>query len=362
MMSTPAFVQPTPSSPSPALPASWLDDHCDPAVARAAWLFRHSLRAGEIHPAQHLIQRYRALEGVLHVPPPPRQGPACTAHAAIDAAALERGVGDLPALPQVVLELMALMQDEGLHSADFAARIECDQALVARTLRLANSPFYGVAGRVGTMRDAVQVLGMGVVSSLLTTVAVSGQFSGVACAGFDFPGFWKHALATGIAARTLARTLRMDTHLAFAAGLLHDIGRLVLAARFPAEQAAAIRCERDADRPVLDAEFDAMACDHTTVGTIVARHWHFPAAVVDAIQRHHLPAAAAAGSAPSLTDVVHVADALVHGLDLLHAPHESVPIVDITAWSRVALTPDQYMSILEQTEQGVEALCEALAL
>ena len=192
-----------------------------------------------------------------------RSGPPSTAR---------RWIAVASCRPQVVLDLMTRLQDDGLNSTDFAARIERDQALVARTLRLANSPFYGVAGRVGTIRAAIQVLGMGTVSTLLTTAALSNRFSGVACTGFDFQGFWKHALATGIAARALARTVRLDGDLAFSAGLLHDIGRLVLAARFPGELAAALQRGHDADCATLDAERDVMGCDHTDVGTRVASH------------------------------------------------------------------------------------------
>lgn len=329
---------------------------------RIAWLFRHSLRAGEVHPALHLVQQYRSLPGVLAILLPPAPTPSRPiAHAAVDPAMLDRGVGELPALPQVVLELMTMLQDDSINSADFAARIESDQGLVARTLRLANSPFYGVCGRVGTIRDAVQMLGMRAVGTLLTTASVSGRISAAECADFDFPGFWRHALATGIAARELARCVRLNDDLAFVAGLLHDIGRLVLAARLPRALALVIESAHDADIPELDAEQQVLGCSHTDVGTRVARHWHFPAAVVDAIEHHHRPGALS-GAAPTISDLVHVADALAHGLDLMEAERESVPPAEPAAWSRLRITDAQYMAVLAQTEEGVAALCEALAL
>lgn len=331
-------------------------------AARIAWLFRHSLRAGEIHPALHLVQRHRGVTDVVAsfvaaavVPAP------ATAALTIDPAALKRSLGELPALPQVVLELLTLMGNDGVHSADFASRIENDQALVARTLRLANSPFYGVPGRVGTIRDAIRILGMSAVGTLLTTAAVSSQFNGVACKGFDFQGFWKHVLATGIAARGLARIVGVDGDLAFAAGLLHDIGRLVLAARFPNELAAALQRAHEADCPTLQCESSVMNIDHTDVGAQVARHWHFPTAVVDTIQHHHQPEAHKAGAA-SMADVIHVADALAHGLDLAQAQNECVPGVAAAAWSQLNVSEEQYLAVLSDTELGVTALCLALAI
>ncbi|MDP3085935.1 MAG: HDOD domain-containing protein [Rubrivivax sp.] len=345
--------------PLPEVPAST----AGAATARLAALFRHSLRAGQVHPALHLLQRHRALPGVLEsaVPAAPRSAAAPVLAQPLGEAALERSVGELPALPQIVLELMTLLQDDNVNAADFATRIAQDQTLVARTLRLANSPFYGVSGRVGTIHDAVQVLGMRTVGTLLMTAAVSSRIAQPDCPGFDFPGFWKHALATGITARALARAARLNGDMAFAAGLLHDIGRLVLASRFPQQLAAAIGHSAMADCPEIEAEHALLGCDHADVGTHVAKRWHFPAAVVDAIARHHRPGEGANQPA-SITDAVHVADALAHGLDLTGQPSEAVPGAVLAAWSRLALADAQYMSILEQTEEGVTALCEALAL
>src|SRR5206468_12641622 len=124
---------------------------------------------------------------------------------------------------------------------------------------------------------------------------------------------------------------RMDEDIAFPAGLLHDIGRLALATQFPAETGQVLRYARQADLPTLDAERRMLDIDHLAVGVLIATHWRFPPAVVAAIEHHHAPAP---GTAPSIVDIVHVADAFAHGLDPSASPDESVPSVDLAAGGR----------------------------
>jgi len=171
--------------------------------------------------------------------------------------------------------------------------------------------------------------------------------------------FWRHAIATALTARGMAQQLRMDEDIAFTAGLLHDIGRLALATQFPAETGQVLRYALEADLPTLDAERRVLDIDHLAVGVLIATHWHFPPAVVAAIEHHHAPAP---GTAPTIVDIVHVADAFAHGLDPSASPDESVPSVDLAAWGRLGLSVPQCLAVLESSASGVTGLCEALAL
>lgn len=279
---------------------------------------------------------------------------------AIDPALLQRRVSELPALPQVALQVLAILRDETARTERCGEVIAQDQALTARTLRLANSAFYGVPGRVGTIRDAVHLLGRRTLGALLTVATVSAQFSATSCAGFDFGAFWRHSIGAALAARALARGLQLDEDLAFTAGLVHDIGRLALATHFPLEMSAAIEQALGTDTDLHTSERAVLAIDHADVGALIARHWHFPPEVVHAIGQHHRPDAA--GTQPTLTDIVHLADAITHALDLARVENESVPAIDLLAWDRLALRPDRILAVFEQTEAGVAELCDALGL
>ncbi len=292
--------------------------------------------------------------------PPQRVAPAATP---LDLALLRRRVGELPALPQAVLQVTAILRREDSSADDCAACIERDPAMTARTLRLANSAFYGVPGRVATMRDAIHILGRRSLGALLTTAAVSAQFDRKRCPGFDFDAFWRHALGSAIATQSLARELDADDELGFTAGLLHDIGRLALATYFPVELGAVLACARAAAAPLRDVERSTLGVDHAQVGAMIAAHWRFPGSVVQAILDHHAPVAPADAAAPAtLAELVHLADAMVHALDVSAAEDEAVPEIDAPTWSRLALGPAQCGRVFERTETGVAALCQALAI
>jgi putative nucleotidyltransferase with HDIG domain len=276
----------------------------------------------------------------------------------IDAALLQQRIAQLPALPRAAAQALAALRDESAGAEECARCIGRDQALTARVLRLANSAFYGVPGRVASVSGAIQLLGRRTLSATLTAATLTAQFTDLSCAGFDFDGFWRHALGTALAAEGIARMRVLDEEVAFTAGLLHDIGRLALVAHFPREMAAVLGVAAERDMPLMDAEREVLVTDHAAIGVAIASHWRFPAEVQAAIAAHHQPPPASAE--PTMADVIHVADAMVHALDLAGDAHESVPDVDTSAWRRVGLAPEQALSLLQRTEEGVAALCDAL--
>ncbi len=265
----------------------------------------------------------------------------------------------LPPLPQAALEALAALRDERSGNDHCAELIARDQALSARTLRLANSAFYGVPGRVAAIRDAVHLLGRRTLASLVTVATVSAQFPAEAAAARPLLGFWRHALASALAARELARALRLDAETAFTAGLLHDIGRLLLATVAPAELAQADALARQRDEPLHGFEVALLGHDHVAVGALVARHWQFPAEVVDAIAGHHAPPVPADGAA-TLADVVHLADCVAHALDLASDPDEMVPPLDAGVLARAMRPAAEMLALFAATEAGVLALSETM--
>ena len=278
---------------------------------------------------------------------------------AIDPQALQAKVRELPALPQALSDLLAALQREDVAVEQLTLKIASDQALTAKTLRLANCSFYGVAGRVHSIRDAINVLGLRSLSSALTAAAVSGSFARPQCAGFDFDAYWRHSIASALCAQALAQALKIDEAAAFTAGLLHDIGRLALASHYPEGLAQALRHRAERDCQPITAERHVLGTDHAQVGALIAEHWRFAPAIVDAIGRHHAPPED--GSA-SLLDVVHVADNIAHALDVCSLPDELVPPLSLAAWTRVSLCPEQYRQIFERTEWQLKDVCEALTV
>lgn len=277
----------------------------------------------------------------------------------IDPRTVAARVRDLPALPQVLVDLMVALQREEIALDDIAMRIGHDQALTAKALRLANCSFYGVPGRVHSIRDAVNVLGIRSLGSALVAAAVSGSFALRDCPGFDLKAYWRHSMACGLCAQAVAEAIDLDPAVAFVAGLLHDIGRLALAAQLPASLGPVFEHRSRFDLPLDQAEQQVLGMDHAEIGAQVARHWHFGAPVVDAIAFHHQPPEA---TRATMSDVIHVANNIVHALDVSDAPDELVPPLSMRAWERLALTPAQCHAIFGKTEGALDELCDALGI
>ncbi|RUP25326.1 MAG: HDOD domain-containing protein [Curvibacter sp.] len=259
----------------------------------------------------------------------------------------------LPSLPAVVVQLMALLQQQDVNLDPIVETLSLDQALVAKVLQLANSPFYGMSGRITSIRDGINILGLRPLGTLVLAAVLTVQFERMHGKALHLDEFWNHSIACGVAARALAEDKGLDEASAFTAGLLHDVGLLVLDSLYPIEMAQAMQWAAEHDAPHLQAERALLGVSHAEVGAWLAAHWHFPPEVVEAIARHHNPPDSAQ---LSLTDLVHGANALVHALDLAGVAHEAVPPLQPGVWDRMAPSRQNMPRLLARVEQEFEQL------
>jgi putative nucleotidyltransferase with HDIG domain len=284
-------------------------------------------------------------------------GAMTTAPRPISREELLAALRDLPPLPSVVLELVESLGHEELSAGQYAAKISRDQALAAKTLRLANSSFYGRGRQVHSVAEAISVLGLRTVRGVVTAAGMAGSFR--RHPGFDHNAFWRHSIGSALCAQALAAELRRDdADLAFTVGLLHDIGRLALASAFAPAYAEVEQWRRDHDCPDGDAERAVLGIDHAEVGGLIARQWNFAPAIVAAIREHHAPPDAV-GSV-TLTGIAHVADAVAHALGLAGEADEAVPALVLPVWASCRLDDAACMRLFARTEAQFETVCEAL--
>jgi len=262
----------------------------------------------------------------------------------------------LPSLPPLVVGLLASFDNDEVDVGKIARQIALDQGLTACVLRVANSSFYGLQRKVGTINDALVVLGFRTVRSMVLAVSINGAFRADHCPGFEPQAYRRHCVGVGIGARALAMLTRHNADLAFTAGILHDIGQLVLAANFPEEYAATFVYRSQHDCFLVDAERDVLGLDHGEVGGMLAEAWHFPPALQEALAEHHAPAAAPAGS---LANLVHVADAIAHALGLAQAPDEMLMPPERIAWQRLEVNREKLRLILPQIAADMDDACRA---
>lgn len=266
-------------------------------------------------------------------------------------------IEQLPALPEIVTDLLQNINREDLDISVLARKIALDQTLTAKVLRYANSSYYGATGKISTIQQAITLLGMGTVRQLITAAALAVSFPDNRCKGFDFNAFWRHSMATAVCARIMARHLHLNQDFAFTAGLLHDIGRLVLVTRFPTEYEQAMAWRAQQDAYMLQAERTVLGVDHLQAGHALAAHWRFPEIIDHAIVGHHQPDPSQRASIASL---INVANAIVHALDLAGEEDDVVPPVPLSAWYDVGLDGEVYQQIFRETELEFEKITSIL--
>lgn len=277
---------------------------------------------------------------------------------ALSTAEVVSRISDLPSLPIIVLDLLETIGKENIDIKSLSDRVARDQALAAKVLRLANSSVFGLSRRVATIPQAISVLGFETVRTLITAAAVAGNFSSNEKGAFNFNTFWRHALGTAISARVIARTLHVNQEYAFVAGLLHDVGRLVLVTLFSKQYDAVLDFRRENDCYLWEAERQVLEVDHAMIGEALTRHWRFPEAMQRAIAHHHDPHVREIGS---LAAIVHVADVLAHALNLSGDPDELVPPLSDAVWKSLGINEGALMQALTETELQFSDASQILA-
>lgn len=266
-------------------------------------------------------------------------------------------IDDLPSLPAIVTELLNSLDDEDIDINQLARKVSHDQALTAKTLRYANSSFYAPQAKVATLPQAIALLGIDNVKNLIMAAALTGCFPERQCPGFDFKAFWKHSMATAVCAQLLGREVHATPDYAFTAGLLHDLGRLVLVTSFPQHYASAIRYSKDHDCGMLEAERAVLGVDHTAAGQALAERWRFSETMQHAILGHHDPSIVGNGA---LVCLVHIANSVVHALDITGDADDLVPSVSEDAWSLLNISEECFMRAFRGTILHVGKLGEIL--
>lgn len=265
-------------------------------------------------------------------------------------------IRQLPSLPAVVGELIKTLDNESAGIDQLAEGIAKDQSLAARALRVANSPFYGIQHKVSSIHEAIVILGFRAVSSLVMAASVTGYFSPPKEVAFDLARFWRHGIGTALCARALARHAGLEAETGFTAGLLHDIGVLVLLTTRPEHYAKVLAYHEANDCLLVEAERAILGIDHAQAGEALASRWNFPADVGRAVALHHAP-----DGATRLADVLHVANILAHALDLAGSPQARVRPLNPEAWCRLGLDQSALKALLAGIEREHEGYCALLA-
>ena len=267
---------------------------------------------------------------------------------------------ELATLPDIYIRVKAVLDNPVSTHEDMAAAISTDPALSARLLRVANSAFYGIPGRINNIPRAVGLLGTQQVHDLVLATAVIHAFDRISPDLFDPRLFWHSSLATAAAAKLLAEHCNiLDSERLFVAGLLSRIGNLILLEELPAQMRAIIAEAGDISNVALAAvQRDHLGFDYTVLSAELFRSWQLPHELVEPIRLHTQPASA--GDFQLEAAILHVAVNLADAM-LQNQPVETVvPALEDEAWDITGLSIETLEGIKRQALDLTAELTPAL--
>ncbi len=245
--------------------------------------------------------------------PPVRTQQPLGAHSCDYRARLMGAVDQLPPLSTVLSRLLQMLNDERCSSIQIASLIEKDSVLSGSVLRCVNSAYYGVAQPISSIRQAVTLLGFATVRNLVLAFSMKRLVRPQATASNLYSLYSQHALGCAVMTEFLAHYVRSEElDAAFAGGLFHDIGQLLILTTLPEKIPEIVRHWESGDRPMTDSEQTLLDVTHPELSAVVLEKWKLPDAVCDAARRHENPAEhLPANEEPDLATLVHAADVCV---------------------------------------------------
>jgi len=266
---------------------------------------------------------------------------------------------DLPALPLVAVELMTLVNDPETACERLAEIVVREPVLAARILRLVNSAYFGLSQKVTDIRHAVFLLGYRSVRTVAMTAAVFSAFKGAETGRFDLQRFWRHNISAAAVMRTLAKRCgTFDAETAFALGLLHDLGKLMIARYRRDDCSQIIDLAEEKGLTFHEAEQEVVAFPHAAVGAWLARRWALPDVLVEGIAAHH---DTHEGAAEPLHGAIQFANYLCAVKGITTSGFAGRPTISREVWLALGLDPADLPPLIDVINEEIQTAESILA-
>ncbi len=266
------------------------------------------------------------------------------------------GIVKVAALPMVYVKLSEALKNPKTSNKDLEVILSEDAALASRVLRLVNSALYSFPSRIDTISRAVTIMGQQQLHDIVLACSFINLFNKLPQDIVNMESFWRHSIACGIASRIVA-VLRREQNVErfFIAGLLHDIGRLILYMELPEQAQSILLRAREEGELLYKTEHAALGFHHAMLGALLLKHWKLPDSLVEAVACHHAPKTARRYKVEA--SIVHLADIICHVMQLGTSGECFVPALDQAAWSLVDIQEDAVPNLLDQLGvQSTEAV------
>jgi putative nucleotidyltransferase with HDIG domain len=264
-----------------------------------------------------------------------------------------KSIGDLPAIPHVASLVMEKVANPDTTPKEINEIISKDQGLTARVLKTANSSFYGRPRRITKLTEAVMTVGFSTIQSLVLTAAVRDLFKTF---GLIDKLLWDHSLGVAFASRTIAKKFRFPRiEEAFLAGLLHDVGKVILNVQAPEKMTLVVQevYNTPGGASFCEMEKQVFGFDHAELGQLVAKKWNFAEEIELVIGHHHQPRARQ--GIPPLTYIIDLANGICHKLEIGPTRNPDLNLVDLKSARILKLSEKILNGLAEEIGASIAA-------
>lgn len=226
-------------------------------------------------------------------------------------------IESLPSLPSIYTEIMAEMQSDDPSIKNVGVIIGRDVSMTAKILQVVNSVFFGLPQKIGNPQQAVMLLGLEAIKSLVLSVKIFSEFSHKEYSWFNIDAIFNHSISVSTYAKAIVKREQMHHDLinySLMAGLLHDLGKLILATNFKDTYQQVLTESRNSDHKLWELEHETFGTSHAEIGAYLMGLWNLENPIIEAIAFHHCPSKSVSSQLGLLT-AVHVANALDHEAD-----------------------------------------------
>lgn len=264
----------------------------------------------------------------------------------------------LPTLPAVANKVTRLIKDPTCTAIKVSEVIDKDQSLTTRVLRLVNSAFYSLYTEVTNVRHAVALLGFKTISQMVISISVFDVFKGGQGKEFNREGFWKHSIGCAVVSQMIAQRAHYPkADDCFTAGLMHDIGKVVLDQYLHEEMTKVIQLIQEKEIYFADAEKEIMELNHADIGGQVMKNWNIPLPITVAVKHHHQPLNERKGSAFSqdlIVDIIRLSNVICRRERIGYSGDTIIPEMNRELWDRLDINQKSINEVIENCGEEIE--------
>jgi len=269
---------------------------------------------------------------------------------------------ELSSLPEIFIRVSELLDDENSSSVQIGKVVETDPSLTSRILKMVNSAYYGFQNTVASISQAISILGRDRIRQILVGAVLGGVFGNMKNKVYFMEDYWHQSVKTAILSRLLCQqsNISEEADSLFTAGLLHEIGRLILAQKMPELSLEAQQAVENGDEDIYQAEQRIFGYTHCEVGAAFITHWGLPDILAQISKYHHTPEKAE--QFVEEVRIVHLAKKIGYVIPPIKQIEVEFVLEDIPGWEEIGLNENQITDICIDAEEQVYQVMDSLGM